>query len=166
MMLGMSLNVFTLVHVMICIVGIVAGFGVLFGLLNGKWSPAWTLVFIVFNVLTNVTGFMFPFNGVLPSHVVAAIALVLLAVAIVALYGKSLAGPWRTTYVVTAMLALYLNMFVLVAQMFQKMPQLKALAPNGSEPPFAITQGLVLLLALVLIYQATRSFRSAGISAR
>jgi hypothetical protein len=87
-------------------------------------------------------------------------------IAIFALYGKNLAGPWRTVYVVTAMLALYLNMFVLVAQMFQKMPQLKELAPTGSEPAFAITQGLVLLIALVLIYQAARATGRAGVSAR
>ena len=166
MMLGMSLNVFTLVHVMICIVGIVSGFGVLFGLLNNKWSPAWTLVFLVFNVLTNVTGLMFPFNGILPSHVVAVIALVLLAIAIFALYGKSLAGPWRVIFVVTAMLALYLNVFVLIAQMFQKMPQLAALAPGGGGPVFAVTQGLVLLLAIALIYQAARSFGRAGVTGR
>jgi len=165
MMLGMSLNVFTLVHVMICIVGIVSGFGVLFGLLNGKWSPLWTLVFIVFNVLTNVTGFMFPFTGMLPSHVVAAIALVLLAIAIFALYGKNLGGAWRTIYIVTAMLALYLNMFVLVSQMFQKMPQLAALAPGGSGPAFAVTQGLVLLIAIALIYQAARIGRP-GVTGR
>lgn len=166
MMLGMSLEVFTLVHVMISIVGIVSGFGVLFGLLNGKWSPVWTLVFVVFNVLTNVTGFMFPFNGMLPSHVVAALALVLLVVAIVALYGKSMSGPWRIVFVVTSMLALYLNMFVLVAQMFQKMPQLAALAPGGSGPAFAITQGLVLLIALALIYQAAKNSGRTGVTGR
>ena len=163
MMLGMSLEVFTLVHVMISIIAIASGFGVLFGLLNGKWSPAWTLVFLVFNVLTNVTGFMFPFGALLPSHFVAIIALVLLAVAIFALYGRSLSGPWRAIFVVSAMLALYLNMFVLVAQMFQKTPQLAALAAG---PAFAITQGLVLLLAIALIYQAVKSFGRTGVTGR
>ncbi len=159
MMLGMSLNVFTLVHVLISLVGLAAGFGVLFGLLNGKWNPIWTLVFLLFTVLTNATGFMFPFSELLVSHIVAAISLVLLAVAIFALYVRHLAGPWRPIYAVTALLSLYLNGFVLVAQMFLKMPQLKALAPTGSEPAFAVTQGLVLLVFVALIYRAATTFR-------
>jgi len=166
MLLGMSLETFTLVHVMITIVGIGSGFGVLYGLLHSVWSGPWTAVFLLFTVLTNVTGLMFPFNGFLPSHAVAILSLVLLAVAIFALYVRHIAGPWRAVYIVTAMLSLYLNMFVLVAQMFQKMPQLKALAPNGSEPPFGITQGLVLVVFVWLIYQAVKRFRRAGVSAR
>ena len=166
MMLGLSLEVFTLVHVMITIIGIGAGFGVLFGLLHSTWSGIWTFVFLLFTVLTNVTGLMFPFNGFLPSHAVAILSLVLLAVALFALYGQHLAGPWRAIYIVTAMLSLYLNVFVLVVQMFQKLPQLKALAPNGSEPPFAISQGLVLLVFIWLIYLAVQRFRRAGVSAR
>jgi hypothetical protein len=162
MTLGMSLDVFTLVHVMISLIGIGAGFGVLYGMLNDKWSPTWTLTFLFFTVLTNVTGFMFPFGTLLPSHIVAAISLVLLAIAIFALYGRSLAGPWGRVYAVTALLSLYLNVFVLTAQMFQKMPQLKALAPNGSEPAFAITQGLVLAAFIALIYRAASRFRSSA----
>lgn len=159
MTLGLSLEVFTLVHTIISLVALGAGFGVLFGLLNGVWSGPWTAVFLLFTVLTNVTGLMFPFNGFLPSHAVAILSLILLAVAIFALYGRHLAGPWRATYVVTAMLALYLNAFVLVVQLFNRVPLLKALAPNGSEPPFGITQGLVLLVFIWLIYLAAKRFR-------
>ena len=159
MTLGMSLEVFTLVHVMISLIALGAGFGVLYGLLSGSWSGSWTAVFLLFTVLTNVTGLMFPFNGFLPSHAVAILSLVLLAVAIFALYAQHLAGPWRTAYVVTAMLSLYLNAFVLVAQMFTKVPLIKALAPNGSEPPFGITQGLVLVVFIWLIYAAAKRFR-------
>jgi hypothetical protein len=144
---------------MISIVGIAAGFGVMYGLLNGPWNGPWTAVFLLFTVLTNVTGLMFPFNGFLPSHAFAILSLILLAVAIFALYVKHLAGPWRTTYVVTAMLSLYLNVFVLLAQMFNKVPLIKALAPNGSEPPFGITQGLVLAVFIWLIYAAAKRFR-------
>jgi hypothetical protein len=158
----MSLDVFTLVHVVISLIGIGAGFGVLYGMLYDKWSPTWTLAFLFFTVLTNVTGFMFPFGALLPSHVVAAISLALLAMAIFALYGRSLAGPWGRIYAVTALLALYLNVFVLMAQMFQKMPQLKALAPTGSELAFAVTQGLVLLAFLALIYRAATRFRTSA----
>jgi len=159
MTLGMSLEVFTLVHVLISIVAIGAGFGVLYGLLNGPFNGPWTATFLFFTVLTNVTGLMFPFNGFLPSHAFAILSLILLAVAIFALYVKHLAGPWRTTYVVTAMLSLYLNVFVLLAQMFTKVPLIKALAPNGSEPPFGITQGLVLAIFIWLIYAAAKRFR-------
>jgi hypothetical protein len=159
MTLGMSLEVFTLVHVLISIVAIGAGFGVLYGLLNGPFNGPWTATFLFFTVLTNVTGLMFPFNGFLPSHAFAILSLILLAVAIFALYVKHLAGPWRTTYVVTAMLSLYLNVFVLLAQMFNKVPLIKALAPNGSEPPFGITQGLVLAVFIWLIYAAAKRFR-------
>lgn len=162
MTLGMSIEVFTLVHLMISFIGIGAGFGVLYGMLHDKWSPTWTLTFLVFTVLTNVTGFMFPVSGFLPSHAVAAISLVLLAIAIFALYGRSLAGPWGRIYAVTALASLYLNVFVLLAQMFQKMPQLKALAPDGGGPAFAITQGLVLLAFIALIYRAVKRFRASA----
>lgn len=159
MTLGMSLEVFTLVHVLISIVAIGAGFGVLYGLLNGPFNGPWTATFLFFTVLTNVTGLMFPFNGFLPSHAFAILSLILLAVAIFGLYVKHLAGPWRTTYVITAMLSLYLNVFVLLAQMFTKVPLIKVLAPNGSEPPFGITQGLVLAVFIWLIYAAAKRFR-------
>lgn len=161
MMLGMSLEVFTLVHIIISLIGLGAGFGVLYGLLNASWNPIWTLVFLLFTVLTNITGLMFPFNGFLPSHATAILSLILLAVAIFALYVRHLAGPWRGIYVWTAMLALYLNAFVLVVQMFTKTPQLKTLAPNGSELPFAITHGLVLAAFIWLIYRAAKRFRRA-----
>ncbi len=166
MMLGMSLEVFTLVHVMISLVGIAAGFGVLYGLLHSKWSGPWTAMFLLFTVLTSLTGLMFPFDGFLPSHAFAILSLVLLAVAIFALYVRHISGPWRAVYIVTAMLALYLNVFVLVAQFFVKMPQLKALAPNGNEAPFGITQALVLAVFVWLIYAAVKRFRRAGVEGR
>jgi hypothetical protein len=157
MLLGMSLDTFTLVHVLISLVGIGAGFGVLFGLLNSVASGAWTALFLAATVLTSATGFMFPFAGFLPSHGVAAISVVLLAVALFAIYGRRLAGPWRGIYVVTALLALYLNVFVLIVQMFLRFPALHALAPQGSELPFAITQGVVLAVFIALIVAAMKS---------
>jgi hypothetical protein len=162
----MSLEVFTLVHVMISIVGIGAGFGVLYGLLHSTWSGPWTAVFLLFTVLTNVTGLMFPVNGFLPSHAVAILSLVLLAIAIFALYVRHISGPWRAVYIVTAMLSLYLNVFVLVVQLFGKTPALHALAPNGNEAPFGITQALVLAAFVWLIYAAVKRFRRAGVERR
>jgi hypothetical protein len=163
MLLGLSLETFTLVHVLISFVGIGAGFGVLFGLMHSVPSGGWTALFLASTVLTSVTGFMFPFAGFLPSHGFAAISVVLLAVALFALYGRRLDGSWRWIYVVTAMVALYLNVFVLFVQMFLRLPALAALAPGGSGPSFAITQGLVLLVFLALIIAAVRRFRPAGV---
>jgi hypothetical protein len=157
MQLGMSLETFTLVHVLISLVGIGAGFGVLFGMLNSVASGKWTALFLVTTVLTSVTGFMFPFASFLPSHGVGVISVVLLIVALFALYGRRLAGAWRSIYVVTALLALYLNVFVLIVQLFVRVPAMHALAPNGSEQPFAITQGVVLLIFVALIVAAAKS---------
>ncbi|HYI29088.1 MAG TPA: hypothetical protein VD863_14715 [Bradyrhizobium sp.] len=162
MLLGLSLETFTLVHVLISLVGIGAGFGVLFGLLHSMASGGWTMLFLASTVLTSVTGFMFPFAGFLPSHGVAAISVVLLVIALFALYGRHLGGPWRWVYVVTAVLALYLNVFVLVVQLFLRVPALNTLAPKGAEPPFAITQGIVLLVFIALTIAGAIKFRPAA----
>ena len=162
MTLGLSLEVFTLVHVLISLAGIAAGFGVLYGLLHGMPSGAWTAFFLATTVLTSVTGFQFPFQSFLPSHGVGVISLVLLAVALFALYGCHLAGPWRAVYVVTAVAALYFNVFVLVVQLFLRVPAMHALAPGGSEAPFTITQAIVLLTFIALGTAAVIRFRPAG----
>lgn len=148
-----------LIHVVISLVGIGSGFVILFGLLAGKRLERWTSLFLTTTVLTSVTGFFLPAHKILPSHVVGAISLVVLALAIYARYGRQLVGGWRSTFVVTATLALYLNVFVLVVQSFMKIPALKALAPTQSEPPFAIAQGFLLLLFIVLGTLAVKKFR-------
>ena len=155
----------TLVHVLISLVGIVSGFVVVFGLLAAKRLDGWTAIFLITTVLTSVTGFLFfPIHKLMPSHIVGTISLIVLAVALYARYVRQLAGPWRWTYVVTATLALYFNVFVLVVQSFLKVPALKALAPTQTEPPFAIAQGLVLLLFLVLGTFAVKRFRIEPLS--
>jgi hypothetical protein len=159
-MLGLTLPVFTLVHIAISLIGIAAGFGVLYGLLVSRDSASWTKVFLVFTIFTSVTGFLFPFDRLLPSHVVGAISLVVLAVAVAALYVFRLAGAWRWIYVVAAVAALYLNTFVLVVQTFSKNPALKELAPTQSEPPFVITQALLLIAFVVLGGLAVRRFQA------
>lgn len=156
-----ELPMFTLIHVVLSVLGIVAGLVVVGGLMGGARFDGWTAFFLLTTVLTSITGFGFPFTQVLPPHVVGAISLLVLALCLVARYGKRMAGPWRATYVVTAVLALYLNFFVLVVQLFAKTPPLAQLAPTQSEPPFAITQGLVLLLFVWLGWAALRGFRSA-----
>ena len=157
-MLGMSLSTFTLVHVLISLVGIASGLVVLYGLLSGKRLDGWTALFLISTVLTSVTGFGFPFDHLLPSHKVAILSLVLLAIAILARYGLHMAGAWRWIYVVTAVMALYLNVFVLVFQGFEKVPALKALAPTQSEPPFLVAQLIVLAIFIVLGIFAVKKF--------
>jgi len=157
MIFGMSPLLF--IHVLLSLTGIAAGFVVLYGLLAGKPHGGWTAVFLATTVLTSVTGFPLPATGLLPSHIVGVLSLVLLAVAIAALYVYRLAGAWRWIYVATAVTALYLNVFVGVVQSFQKLAFLKPLAPTQSEAPFLVAQVLVLALFIVLGIIAARRFR-------
>jgi hypothetical protein len=163
MVLGMSLSTFTTLHVIISLIGIASGLLVMFGLLGSKQMPGMTALFLLTTILTSATGFLFPFTVLLPSHMVGILSLVLLAIACVALYGMKLSGAWRAIYVVTALISLYLNVFVLVIQGFLKVPALHALAPSvpPSEPPFAVVQGLVLLFFIIEIVRAVRRFRPA-----
>jgi len=155
------LATYTIVHVVISLVGIGSGLIVLGGLLNGNWLNAQTALFLATTVATSVTGYGFPFEHLLPSHIVGAISLVVLAVAIYARYARHLAGPWRATYVTCAVLALYLNVFVLVVQLFRRVPALHALAPTQSEPPFAVAQLVVLVLFITLGTLAVRRSRAS-----
>lgn len=159
MVLGMSILTFTIVHVIISLVAIISGFVVLYGMFKSDRMPTWTAVFLATTVLTSVTGFMFPFNGVLPSHIFGVISLVVLALALAGLYLFQLGGRWRSTYVISSLVALYLNTFVLVVQSFQKVPFLTPLAPTQSEPPFAVAQLALLVFILWAGYKAVRTFR-------
>jgi hypothetical protein len=162
MTLGLSLETFTIVHVVISLIGILSGFVVIFGLVGGKRFDGMTALFLTTTVLTSVTGFMFPFEKVTPGIKLGIISLVVLVITIAALYAFHLAGPWRTIYAVGATLALYLNVFVLVAQAFEKVPALHALAPTGSEPAFLVAQLVVLAAFLALGVFATIRFRHAS----
>ena len=154
-----DLPMFTLIHVVISILGIVAGLVVVGGLMAGARLDGWTAFFLATTILTSATGFGFPFTKVGPPHVVGALSLVLLAVCLAARYWKQLGGRWRATYVVTAVAALYFNVFVLVVQLFVKTPPLAQLAPTQKEAPFAVTQALVLALFVWLGWAAVRGFR-------
>jgi hypothetical protein len=153
------MDTYTLVHVILSLIGIVAGLIVLFGLFGSKLMNGWTPLFLAATVLTSVTGFGFPFHGITPAIVVGILSLIILALAIAARYKFHLTGAWRWIYVVGAVVALYFNCFVLVVQSFLHIPALHALAPNGSEPPFAIVQGIVLVLFLLGGVLAARRFR-------
>jgi len=163
MTLGLSLSAFTTLHVVISLIAIVAGLIVMFGMLGSNRMSGLTAIFLLFTILTSVTGLMFPFNGVTPGIVIAILSLVLLAIACLALYGLHLAGAWRWIYVVTALVSLYLNVFVLVIQSFLKIPALHELAPG--EPPagpvFAVVQGIVLVFFVVMIIGVWRRFKPA-----
>jgi hypothetical protein len=155
----MILPIYTIVHVLISVVGIFTGLIVLFGMLAGKRLDGWTKWFLATTVLTSVTGFFFPFHGFTPAIGLGIISLLVLAVAIYARYPCQLAGQWRWIYVVTAVVALYFNVFVSVVQSFEKIPALHALAPTQTEPPFKFTQLVVLALFAVLTIIAAIRFR-------
>jgi hypothetical protein len=159
MLLGMT--GFTLFHVALSLIGILSGFVVVLGLLASNPFDGWTLVFLTTTVATSVTGFLFPFHRLLPSHILGVLSMIALLLAIYARYGGHLAGAWRLTYVITAVIALYFNVFVLVAQSFQKVPALRAMAPTQSEPPFVVAQSAVLVLFLVLGVLASMKFHPA-----
>jgi len=159
MILGMS--AFTMVHVLLSLVGIFAGFVVAFGFLTSKPLNGWTAIFLGSTVLTSVTGFFFPIHGLTPGLVIGVLSLIVLAIAIFARYQRHLAGGWRRSYVISSMVALYFNTFILVVQLYEKVPVLHALAPTQSETPFKITQLTVLVLFVVLAALATVRFRDA-----
>lgn len=155
----MGLFVFTIFNVLISLLGIASGFVVFYGMLASKRMPRWTRIFLVSTVATSVTGFLFPYKGFTPALGFGILSLIVLGVAIYALHGRGLAGGWRKVYVITALFAQYLNVFVLVVQSFLKIPFLHALAPTQTEPPFGIAQGVVLVLFLVFGYRALGRFR-------
>src|SRR5579864_8503036 len=154
------LAAFTFFHVALSLVGIASGFVVVYGLLTSKRFDGWTALFLATTVATSVTGFLFPFHHFLPSHGVGIVSLIVLTFAILARYRFRLDGGWRRTYAITAVVALYFNVFVLVAQLFMKVPALKELAPTQSEPPFAVAQLAVLLLFTVLTIRAAMKFHA------
>lgn len=160
MILGMSVPLFTQLHVLISLVGIASGIVVAGGLAANRVDARWTAVFLATTILTSATGFLFHSRAIGPPHVIGAISLLLLAAASYALYARRLAGHWRAVFVVSALLALYFNVFVLIVQAFQKVPALHGLAPNGSEPPFAFAQLVVLALFGLLGFRSLRRIRT------
>jgi hypothetical protein len=158
----MILNTFTLVHVILSLIGIGAGLVVMLGFLSEKPLGSANTVFLWTTILTDVTGYFFPYHGFKPSYEVGAISLVFLALAVAALRGGHLAGAWRKTYVISSMIALYLNVFVLIAQLFMKVPALKALAPTGTEPAFKFTQLTALVIFFILTILSAVRFRSTA----
>ncbi len=158
MTLGLSPGTFTLFHVILSLLGIAAGAVVVIRMIDGHRLGGTNVIFLVTTIATSVTGFMFPFKAIGPPHIVGAISLVVLAVALAARYVGYLDGAWRWLYVASALVALYLNVFVAVVQAFAKIGFLHKFAPTGSEPPFAVAQGVVLVLFVVLGFYAVKRF--------
>ncbi|MGH6813891.1 MAG: hypothetical protein ACREHE_17675 [Rhizomicrobium sp.] len=156
-MLGLSL--FTASHIVISLVGIVAGFVAIQGMIAGRRTPRWTILFLAFTLATTLTGFLFPHHGVTPAITLGLISLAVAVPTLAARYAFDMRGAWRTVWVVGAVLLQYFNCFVLVAQLFAKVPALHALAPTGNEPPFAAAQGVLLLALLAACVLAVRRFR-------
>jgi hypothetical protein len=162
MILGMSTGLFTGIHVFLSLVGIVTGFIVMFGMIGGKKLPKWAAWFFVTNILTDVTGFLFPFKGITPGIIIGALSLVVLLVAMIGYYGKRLTGGWRARYVITVAVALWFNVFILIVQSFEKIAALKEIAPTQASPPFGIAQLCALVLLIILTTLAFRRFRPAA----
>lgn len=158
MILGMSVQTFTILHVVISLIAIAAGIVVVIGMFGSQSQPRWTALFLATTVLTTLTGFLFPITKFTPALGTGVVSSVILAIALFALYGKHLVGAWRWIYVVTAVAALYLNVFVLIVQSFQKIPALQPLAPTQSEPPFLIAHAAALVLFVLLGIAAVVKF--------
>jgi len=163
MILGMSTSMFTLVHVLISLTGIGSGFVVVLGMLKCKRRDGWTAIFVITSMLTSLTGFLFPFEQLLPSHILGLLSLLVITITLFARNVFHFAGPWRLVYVVAVAMALYFNCFAAVVQSFAKIPALKAFAPTQTEPPFLIAQSLVLAVFIVLTYLAAKRFRVAPV---
>ncbi|WP_165223906.1 hypothetical protein [Aquisphaera insulae] len=161
----MSLEALTFGHVAISLAAIAAGFVVAFGMMTGRRLDRWTAFFLATTIATSVTGFLFPFKGITPGIVFGVLSLILLAAALYARYARGLIGAHRGLYVVTAMLAFYLNFIVLIVQSFQKVPALKALAPTQSEAPFLAVQLLALAGFLFMGYRSLVGFRAPAAQA-
>jgi len=158
-MLGLTLPAFTQLHVVISLIGIIAGLAFFAALIGGRWLALVNALFLVFTILTSATGFLFPPKPIGPPFIFGVVSLVVLAIALYALYGRKLSGGWRRVYLVAALFAQWLNMVVLVVQSYQKIPALHALAPTGNEPAVLVTQGVV---AVVILYFAWRTLRRAA----
>lgn len=166
MILGMSFLTFIRLHTIISLIGIFTGFIVIFGMMGGKRLAGWTGVFLLTTVLTTLTGYLFPFHGATPEFNIGVISTVVLIPALIAIYVKHLAGAWRSIYIVTAILAQWLNTFVGVVQLFRKIAFFNALAPTQKEPPFLIAQALVLVFFVVAAIVSIRKFHPEAGGAR
>jgi hypothetical protein len=164
MVLGMSVQAFTAFHIALSVAGLLSGVVVVLGMLKDKRLPRWTAVFVITTIATSATGFLFHSLSFGPPHLIGVISLIVLTGAVAALYIYRLSDGWRSVFVATAVLALYLNAFVGVAQAFQKIAFLHALAPTGSEPPFLMAQAVVLMLFVLIAVPSLTRFHPSSVT--
>ncbi len=158
----MTLIAFTIFHTLLSLAGIASGFVVMYGFLTSRRMDGWAATFLGTMLATTLTGFLFPFHGFTPAIGLGILTTIDLLIAYVARYQLRSAGVWRRTYVISTVIALYFDTFVLVAQMFQKIPVLKDLAPTQTETPFKVAQISLLLVFLALGTRATMKFQDAA----
>jgi hypothetical protein len=161
MILNLSLVEFTYLHVFVSLVALGAGIFIIYGLLTSRRLNILTALFLVTTIATSLSGFLFPFKGITPGIILGVLSIIVLVVAIVALYVKKLAGPWRGTYVVSMCVAYYFNFFVLVAQSFDKVQALHSFAPTQSSPGWGFSQAAVLVIFILLTIRAFKKFHPA-----
>lgn len=166
MILGLSTSAFTEVHVVMSLLALFSGLLVVVGMLRSRRFEGWTIIFLLSSVLTSSTGLLFPSAGFGPSHVIAAVSLLTLATAITARYGHYLVGAWRWTYVASAVLAIYLDVFISIVRAFEKQPMLRSLAPTRSEPPFIAVQLVVLVVFIAIGWRAAIKFHPRPVKAQ
>jgi hypothetical protein len=159
----MILTAFTFFHVVLSLIGIGSGAVAIYGLLKAKTPGRWTQVFLATTAATSLTGFLFPYRGVTPAQILGVLSLIVLIIASLSIYRHHLQGIWRRTYAITAVMALYFNVFVLVVQLFRRVPALSAMAPTQSEPPFQIAQLAVLLLFAAIGIRAVTAKPQRGL---
>ncbi|PJI42159.1 hypothetical protein [Ferrovibrio sp.] len=157
----MYILILIILHTALSLVALATGPSVVADLLGSREREGMTKLFLATALLTSATGFLFPFTQLLPPHITALLALLVLAVTIPARYRYGLRGAWRWIYASGAVASLWLLVFVLIAQVFAKIPALRAAAPTQSEPPFAITQVVVLVVFIALGIAAARRFQPA-----
>jgi hypothetical protein len=143
----MDITTLTLVHTGLSFLALAFGIVALRSYFSA--TPAlWTNVFLVLDILVVVTGFFFPFKGFTPAFGTGIAASVILIAMLIGRFVFGLAGVWRKIYAVGLVANVFFLGLVTIAQSFLKLPPLHELAPNGSEPPFAIAQLINLAIFL------------------
>jgi hypothetical protein len=155
----MFVDTYTSIHSILSLLALVLGLVVLLDFFGVRIPSLITGLFLLLAFLTSATGFGFPFNGILPSHVVGVLALIAFAAAAYGRYIANFAGLWRSIYVIGIVASEFFLAFVGVAQAFGKITALNALAPTQSEPPFAITQLVLLLICAIIGVVGVRGYR-------
>jgi hypothetical protein len=159
----MILNALTSFHAVLSLMGIGSGVVAIYELLKTKTPARWTHAILAATAATSLMGLLFPFHGVTPAQVLGVLCLIALIIASLLLHRYHLQGIWRRTYAITAVMALHFNVFVLIVQLFRRVPPLSAMAPSQSEPPFQIAQLVVLLLFAAIGIRATTARPRRGL---